>query len=139
MVKSSYYRVLFLFGGIWNIGGAIPSWLGAILVPDMAFASAGMSPPAVLFPYHAMYSFIITFGIGYIIVSRDIAKNHGIVVLGIIGKTLFFIACAIAFASKEANLMVLLTGIVDILFACLFLEFLFSVKKGSVSFVTGIR
>jgi len=129
MDKATYYKALFLFGGIWNIGGAIPAWLGAILVPDLAFAYAGMSAPAVLFPYHAMYSFIVTFGIGYIIVSRDITKNHGIVVLGIIGKTLFFIACATAFVRNEANLMVLLTGIVDILFACLFLEFLISAKR----------
>lgn len=35
----------------------------------------------------AMYAFILTFGIGYIIVSRDITQNYGIVVLGVIGKT----------------------------------------------------
>ena len=130
--KSAYYKSLFFIGGLWNLGGAIPSWLGAIYVPDFAFGSVGMAVPGVLFPYLAMYSFIITFGIGYIIVSRDIAKNHGIVVLGIIGKTLFFVQCAIAFASNEANLLLLLTGIVDVVFAALFLEFLLSVRRGDL-------
>ena len=132
MSKSAYYKGLFLIAGLWNLGGAIPAWLGAIYMPGLTFGSSGIAVPAVLFPYHAMYAFIITFGIGYIIVSRDIAKNHGIVVLGIIGKVLFFTSCVGAYASKEANLLVLLTGIGDLVFAFLFLKFLLSVRRGAL-------
>lgn len=132
MSKSTYYKSLFFIAGLWNLGGAIPSWLGAVFVPDLAFGNLGITPPAVLFPYLAMYAFIFTFGIGYIIVSRDIAKNHGIVVLGIVGKTLFFIHCVIAFVLKEANVMLLLTGIGDMVFVGLFVEFLLSVRRGSL-------
>lgn len=129
MSKRSYYKTMFLIGGIWNIGGAVPAWLSAILMPQKAFALAGMSPPEVLFAYHAMYAFIITYGIGYIIVSRNIEKNHGIVVLGIIGKTFYFAICASAFASGAVNFSVLQVGLIDMVFVILFAEFLISVRK----------
>lgn len=71
-----------------------------------------------------MYAFIVTFGIGYLMVGRDISQNRGIVVLGIIGKTLFFAACSSAYFSGVVNAMVLLTGIIDMIFVFLFAEFL---------------
>lgn len=132
MNKSKYYKNLFLIGGLWNLGAAIPCWLGGIFMPDFVFGILGMAVPTVMFPYHVMYGLIISFGIGYIIVSRDITKNHAIVVVSVIAKVLFFIACVITVALKEANVLLVLIGIVDILFVCLFLEFLLSVKKGSL-------
>jgi hypothetical protein len=132
MNKSSYYKKLFLIAGLWDLAAAIPAWLGMILMPDFTSSFFGMAPPAILYPYHAFFSSTIAIGIGYIIVSRDITKNHGIVVLGIISKIFYFIDCVITFALKEANIQVVLTGIVDIIFACLFIEFLLSVKKGAM-------
>jgi hypothetical protein len=131
MDKSTYYKNLFFIGGLWNLGGAIPLWLGGIFMPDFTFGIIGMAVPAVLFPYHAMYWMVMSLGIGYIIVSRDITKNDAIVVVAIIAKVLFFIDCVITLALKEANVLLVLIGIVDIIFACLFFEFLLSVKKGS--------
>jgi len=132
MNKSTYYKNLYLISGLWNLGAAIPFWLGAIFMPSFAFGIVGMAVPTVLFPYHAMYGLIISFGVGYIIVSRDITKNHAILVTGIIAKVLFLIDCFITVALKEANVMLVLIGIVEIIFVCLFLEFLLSVKKGSL-------
>jgi hypothetical protein len=130
--KSSYYKKLFLIAGLWNFAAAIPAWLGLTFMPDFAARFFGMAPPAGMYPYHAVLWFTIVFGIGYIIVSRDITKNHGIVVLGIIAKSLYFIDCIITFALKEANMQLVLTGIVDIIFAFLFIEFLLSVRKGAL-------
>jgi hypothetical protein len=131
MNRSTYYKNLFLIGGIWNIAAAFPTWLGGIIMPEFSFGMFGLTPPTVLFPYHAMFWFVIAFGIGYFIVSSDISRNHGVVVVGITAKTIFFIDCVITFALKQGNIMLLLVGIVDLIFACLFLEFLLSMRKGS--------
>ena len=132
MNKSTYYKRLFFIAGLWNLGAAIPAWLGTIFMPDLMSGIFGMAPSTVPFFSHAMFGFIVTFGIGYFIVSCDITKNHGIVMLGIIAKVLYFIDCVITFALKQANIQLLLTGIVDIIFVCLFIEFLLSVRKGSL-------
>ena len=89
----------------------------------------GMPSPASLFPFHAMFWFIIAFGIGYFIVSRDITKNHGVVLIGALGKIIFLIDCIVTLLLKEANMVLLGTGIVDLIFAILFIEFLLKTKK----------
>ena len=129
MKNANYYKILFLIAGIWNLGAAILCWIGSVFMPDLFFKMFGMPSPPSLFPFHAMFWCILTFGIGYIIVSRDITKNHGIIFIGMLAKILFFIDCIITLISKEANIMLLPTRIVDLAFAILFIEFLLKTKK----------
>jgi hypothetical protein len=132
MRNAKYYKILFLIAGLWNLGAAIICWIGCVFMPDMFFKMFGMPSPASLFPFHAMFWFILTFGIGYFIVSCDITKNHGIIFVGILAKILFLIDCIITLISKEANIMLLTTGIIDLIFAILFIEFLLKTKKVSI-------
>jgi hypothetical protein len=132
MKNIEYYKILFLIGGIWNIGAAISCWIGSIFIPSLFFKMFGMPSPASLFPFHAMFWFIMTFGIGYIMVSRDISKNHGVILIGMLGKIIFFIDCLTTLLLKEANIMLLFTGIVDLVFAILFIDFLLKSKKLSI-------
>ena len=136
MKNAKYYKILFLIAGIWNIGAAIPCWTGSVFMPDTFFKMFGMPPAVSLFPFHAMFWFILALGIGYIIVSRDIAKNHGIIFIGMLAKILFFIDCIITLISKEANIMLLTTGIVDLIFAVLFIEFLLKTRKVTAQTIT---
>jgi hypothetical protein len=129
MKRTKYYKILFLLAGLWNLGAAIPCWLGGIVMPDFTFGLFGMPTPDSLFPFHAMFWFIMTYGIGYIMVSRDITKNHGIIFIGVIGKILFFIDCIITLLLNEGNFFLVLTGGVDLIFAILFIEFLLATKK----------
>ena len=131
MKNANYYKILFLIAGIWNLGVAIPCWIGSVFMPDVFFNIFNMPSPASLLPFHAMFLFIIVFGIGYITVSRDITKNHGIILIGLLGKILFFIVCVIALSLNIANKMLLVTGIIDLIFAILFIEFLLKTKKVS--------
>ena len=129
MEKSAYYKKLFFIGGMWNIVIAVPAWIGMIFQPEFASGLFGMTPPTILYPYHAMLWFVISFGVGYLIVSKDITKNHGIVVIGILAKTLYFIDCVITLSLKQANVLLLLIGIGDLIFAGLFWEFLYTARK----------
>jgi len=136
MKNTSYYKILFLVAGLWNLGAAIPCWLGGVIMPDFTFGIFDMPAPSSLFHFHAMFGFILIFGIGYIMVSRDIAKNHGIIFLGLLGKILFFIDCIFALILKEANLMLVFVGIIDLIFAVLFIEFLLSAKRTAIKAVS---
>ena len=91
MRKIKYYKILFLVAGIWNLVAAITCWLGSIISTELFFGLFGMPVPSSLFPFHAMFWFVVIFGVGYFIVSRDINKNHGIILIGLLGKTIFFL------------------------------------------------
>jgi hypothetical protein len=129
MKKAKYYKILFLVAGLWNLVAAILCWLGLVIMPGMVSGLFGMPQPASLFPFHAMFSFIVVFGIGYFIVSHDITRNQGLVVIGSLGKLLFFIDCLISLVLNEGNLLLLLTGSIDLAFALLFIEFLLTDRK----------
>jgi len=110
MKNANYYKVLFIIGAIWNLAAGIMCWMGSMLIPETFFPLFNMPSPTSLFPFHTMFWLIIAFGIGYIIVSRDISKNHGLILIGILGKTIFFIDCVVTILLKEANIMLLGPG-----------------------------
>ncbi len=121
---------MFLIAGLWNIGAGFLSWLAMLISPSRSFAFYGMNNPESLFPFHAGFGSIIAFGIGYLMVSRDITKNHGVVIIGgLIGKPVFFADCVATVALGEANARLLVPGVVDFVFFLLFLEFLIRTKK----------
>lgn len=126
--RARYYKSLFLTGGIWNIGMSLCVWMLGLLVPS-TFGLFGMTAPSTLFFFHAMMGFIFSFGIGYIIVSRNTGENNAVVILGVIAKSIFFADCAISVSLGQANGILLAIGIIDLLFAILFAEFLNSVRK----------
>jgi len=72
---------------------------------------------------------ILILGLGYIIVAMDISQNHGLVIIGGISKVVFFIITVIYLGLSEVGIMVVLLGGVDILFVCLFTEFLVKYDK----------
>jgi hypothetical protein len=100
-----------------------------LLVPN-SFKLFGMIAPPSLFFFHAMMGFVFVFGVGYIIVSRNIEENQAIIILGgIIGKLMVFVDCAVTVSLGQANSLVLGLGTIDLLFAILFVEFLNSARK----------
>jgi hypothetical protein len=131
MKNENYYKIIFLVAGIWNLGTGLFCWIGSSFMPDVFFKMGGMPYPTSLFPFHAMFWFVIAFGIGFIIVSRDITKNHGIVLVGLVAEISFLIDCMITVSLGEASFTLLGAGLVDLIFAVFFMEFLFKIKKVS--------
>jgi hypothetical protein len=128
LIKKDYYRYMFLIGAIWNwIVGLI-----FILVSPFAvtlFPLFEMAVPPSLIFYHAFFGFVVVFGIGYYLVSRDINNNHAVVILGVFGKFFVFVLFVIYFILGDYNFAPVLFVIVDFIFGCLFLEFLINFKK----------
>jgi hypothetical protein len=129
MKRTVYYKQLFLIVALWQIIAGMSSWLGSIFMPDTFFGMMGVKPTTTLFPYHVTFWLIIVFGIGYLIVWRDLSKNHGLVLVGIIGKVIYFIICVITIITHEASLALGITATIDLAFAVLFTEFLLSTKQ----------
>jgi len=129
MATTKYFRNLFLWAAIWNIGAGVGCSTAGILLTDSFFTSFGMPVPPSLFYFIGMFMMVLAFGIGYLIVRKDLSENHGLVVAGVIGKILFFIICLVFLLLKEANSMLLITGVVDLLFAILFIQFLGERKR----------
>jgi hypothetical protein len=101
-----------------------------IISSSHSFAYYGMKCPESLFPYHTGFGAIIAFGIGYFMVSRDITKNRGVVIIGgLIGKPVFFVNCVATVALGEANARLMVAGVVDLVFFLLFLEFLIATRE----------
>ena len=69
------------------------------------------------------------FGIGYYWVSKDIHQNHAIVRMGIIGKIIVFLGLTADAVASNISTLMIGPGIVDLIFAILFIEFLSTAKK----------
>jgi hypothetical protein len=128
MEKKDYYKYMCLLAALWNIGASL-LFLILSIIDKSIFLTMGMQIPPSLFFLHVFIFLVISFGIGYILVSRDINKNHGVVIIGIIGKISFFICALIYMLLGDANFLLVVLGIVDIFFVCLFIEFLINFKK----------
>jgi hypothetical protein len=128
MHLEKYYKNLFLIGGIWNIGTGLPIFILSFFT-DALYPVFGMEKPNSLIWLHVSLICIVIYGIGYILVYRDIESNHGIVIIGSLGRFSFFIITIFALVGNDANFLFLLLGIVDFIFVILNCEFLLNQRK----------
>lgn len=123
MDKAKYYKYLFIIGAIFNWTVSSTLLVVSIYFHDI-FALFGTSTPPTLFFLHSLLGLIFIYGIGYFIVGLDIDKNRGCVWLGVLSKLTFFTFCVIYFLIRDLELIIVLLGSLDFIFACLFIEFL---------------
>ena len=128
MSKEGYYKKMFFIGAIWNWVATLTFAIGW----KFLFPLFGMASPNYLVFYMLFLGLCFVYGIGYFWVSRDISSNHGIVRMGIIGKLLVFAGFLIAWVMGEVPLIIVGSGVVDLIFAILFIEFLKSYGKMEV-------
>ena len=122
MIKdySSFFERIFLFAGIYNIGAAITfifghKWLFLLINID------NLHFPSFMF---LAFAFVFVFGIGYIIVSKDLSKNHDIVRLGILSKILAFFVILHGCAMYNLPSMLYGAAFIDLIWAFIFIYFL---------------
>lgn len=115
-----YYRKLFLVSAIWNFFMVFIFLFGESTMRSMT----GVGTPFDPLGKQLIGGLILVFGIGYYIVSRDISRNEGIVLLGIIGKVMVVVLFTVHAALGNISFLLAAPTIVDLLFAVLFAEFL---------------
>ena len=127
MIKdySSFFERVFLLAGIYNIGAAITfifgqKWLFHLIkIYDLNFPS---------FAFLA-FAFVFVFGIGYLIVSKDLSKNHDIVRLGILSKILAFFVILHGCVMNILPSILYSAAFIDLIWALIFIQF---IRKNSV-------
>lgn len=125
MPKQDYYRKLFLIGAVWNFFATVPFMLGYKII----FPLFGMELPKYPVFLLMFLGLAFVYGLGYYWVSKDIEKNHGIVMMGIIGKLLVFVGLFWAGVTGQVHMILIGPGLMDLIFAILFIEFLKTVKQ----------
>lgn len=122
MEKKAYYKWMFLANAFW-------AWfLSASAIMAGPTSDMNLSDTGVFYYNGFMFS-VMLFGIGYFIVGLDITRNHGIVLMSIIAKTLVFISFTIYYVMGVVTPFQLIVGAIDMATAFLFLEFLIWNKK----------
>ena len=121
----SYYKNFFIIAAIWNwVASAVFfCWYRQI------FSLFGMKPLIYPVIMQLFLALVFVFGIGYYWVAGDIEKNHAIVKMGIIGKFLVFILLSFHWIVGNIPFFLVAPGIVDLIFAILFIEFILSFPK----------
>lgn len=128
-LTDEFYQKLFLIAAIYNFFAA----LSFLLLPN--FSAKLMFEAGALTPYyaHAFFNFtwvlVLIFGIGYYIVSRDINKNHGVVVIGILGKLFFFFYYLHMYQHSRCSILGMMGVTGDLIFSALFAFFLYDKKS----------
>jgi hypothetical protein len=125
MDRKLYYKRLFFIGAIWNWGAGLLFFFWSDPIYSF-FNMKTINYPGVM---QLAMALVFVFGIGYYWVSKDISMNHDIVKLGIIAKTIVFLVFSYHTLIGNMPPQLGLSGVVDLIFAILFLEFLMNVKK----------
>jgi hypothetical protein len=125
MPREGYYKKMFFIGAIWNWVATLTFAIGW----KFLFPLFGMAFPNYLVFYMMFLGLAFVYGIGYFWVSRDISLNHDIVRMGIIGKLIVFVSMLLAWIGGEIPIIIVGSGVVDLIFAILFIEFLMAYRK----------
>ncbi len=125
MPREEYYKKMFFIGAIWNWVATLTFAIGW----KFLFPLFGMAFPNYLVFFMMFLGLAFVYGIGYFWVSRDISRNHDIVRMGIIGKLIVFVSMLLAWIGGEIPIIIVGSGVVDLIFAILFIEFLMTYGK----------
>ena len=130
MHRVEYYRYMFLASAFWNWAVAAILWF----TYEPFFAYLGQDPLRYAVPFQIAMGLIFVYGIGYYYLYKDQVANRPIAKLGVYGKMAVFILLSNAWAAGEIVFVLVIPGIVDLLFAVLFLEFLLSTSHLRLSY-----
>lgn len=121
--------MLFFAAALFNYAIGFPIILARQWTYDVSYvAEVGRDPMALRL--WASFGFaVVLIGFGYQIVSRDVLKNRGIVLLGIIAKLFDVFNLTILYWWGLANSIVLVPAFIDAVFVVLFVVFWFQAAK----------
>ena len=124
MEKQRYYKRLFFIGAVWNWIVSSIFFFGYAPI----FRFLGMAPPNYALPIRMAMALVFVYGIAYFYVYLDPIKNRNCAKLGVYSKTAVFLLSAYYWIAGEIRFPIVIPGIVDLVFAGLFVEFLVHTK-----------
>jgi len=123
--QNLYDRALFSVAALWNLGAA------AMLIfnPDFLLNRLGISDPSARLLAQSFASSVTTWGIGYALIAYDQQRFRNFAWLGVISKTIFFLIYFAAWINGRLSFQAFFPGLLDLIFAALFVEFLWRSAK----------
>ena len=124
MTRPAYYKAMFYAAAVFN-------WVMTAALLTGVNVALGISIPLDSLGRQLVCLLIAVFGYGYYLVGRDITRNEGIVVLGIVGKVLIFILFLGNAIAGRVSYSILLPASGDLIFVFLFFEFFLNGREQS--------
>lgn len=118
--KTEYYRKMFFIGALWNLAAAAVF----LFFQKPLFAMFAMPPLDYPIFYQMVCVLVFAFGIGYYWVSLNLRDNRGLVKLAAALKIATFVFFVYYCAVGSLHWSFVGTGLVDLVFGILFIEFL---------------
>ncbi len=120
-----YDRLLFGIAAAWNFCAAIM----LIFNPDFLLARLEINDTAARLLARSFASSVTTWGIGYALIAVNQKRFRDFAWLGALSKSLFFIIYAVSYFSGQISFTAFSPALVDLVFAFLFVEFLWRTKE----------
>jgi hypothetical protein len=128
-MSNSWQKWVLIIAGIWNLLGA-----SALLDPAKHFQqlytrSLSLDDPLQLFFYRCTWINVIAWGIGYLVAAFVPTSRKAILIAGGAGKFVYALACFSLFSTGIGKPFLVLTAIIDLMFASLFAFVVLSQRK----------
>jgi nitrate/nitrite transporter NarK len=120
-IAPHVWRRIFLVKGVYNVAVSLVMLLWTTKLLPLLGEPAGNLAFPLLFLWVALGC-----GVGYLIVGCDVERNHGVVVVGIIGQAGVFGVLASYWLKGSVYATGLIFGCVDLAFAVAFVIFLWT-------------
>ncbi len=120
---KNFWVKLFLAAALFNYAMGIPILFATDWTYNLVYTDA-VSRDAMALSLWADFGFmVILIGYGYQIISQDVNKNRGIVLLGIFAKLFDVCTLSYRYFNDIANIIVLIPAVIDAGFMVMFALF----------------
>ncbi len=128
---SVFYKKFFLFAAFWNVGAGLMGILSLSLNIKLFYNVNHYSGDHLFkLHYYNFWLFILIMGIGFYFVSKNVAHNYAMAIVGILGKTLAVGMWLYYYFTGKATYMVLIASAGDMLLVLVFIIYLrFTLKN----------
>jgi hypothetical protein len=135
MRERGRWATVFLLAALFNYAIGLPIMLARRWSYDLSYLPEVSRDPMALRLWADFGFAVVLIGLGYQIVSRDVSKNRGIVLLGIIAKLFDVFNLTYLYLRGVAKPLVLAPALIDGVFVALFIAFWISTARKSTPVV----
>ena len=128
MIDDWPWSKIFFVAALFNYAMGLPIFFATEWTYELVYNESITREPMALSLWADFGLMVILIGYGYQIISQDITKNRGIVLLGIFAKLFDVVTLTYRYFIDVANAIVLIPAAIDGIFVLLFILFWYRTK-----------
>lgn len=129
MSDQIFWTKVFFGAALFNYAMGLPIFFATEWTYELVYTETITREPMALSLWADFGIMVILIGYGYQIVSQDVSKNKGIVLLGIFAKLFDVVTLTYRYVIDIAHVIVLVPAFVDAVFMVLFIIFWFKTSR----------